>query len=257
LFTVWRCTNCASLHSKEDAALPHYYRDYPLQRQELDPGLRIAYSNRLRLLKQRGLKRTSSILDFGCGSGAFVKFLQEQGYERSSGYDAYAEAYSDPSVLGCRYDLVVSYDVVEHAEDPRACFEEFATLLAPGGVLAIGTPNADHVSLKQRTAPELHQPYHRHILSERALTDAATKVGLEVEHVYRRLYIDSLYPGMNARFVWGYYTALGGQIDALTEPIRASKVFGSPKLLFWAFFGYFFPERGNILVSFRKPREAA
>jgi SAM-dependent methyltransferase len=102
-------------------------------------GLRIAYGNRLRLLKQRGLRRTSSILDFGCGSGAFVKFLRRQGYERSSGYDAYAEAYSDPSVLGRRYDLVVSYDVVEHAEDPRARFAELATLLAPGGVLTIGT----------------------------------------------------------------------------------------------------------------------
>jgi len=256
LFTVWRCTNCASLHSKEDAELARYYRDYPLQQQQLDPVLRVAYGNRLRLLKKRGLSRTSSMLDFGCGSGTFVEFLRQHGYGRVSGYDAYVEKYADSSLLSQRFDIVVSYDVVEHADDPRACLAVLGRLLDVGGLLVIGTPNADHVSLKQLTAPELHQPYHRHVLSERALTDIVTDYGFEAEHVYRRLYIDSLYPALNTRFVWEYSDALGGLLDPLLEPPRPSVVLRSPKLLFYALFGYFFPTRGNILISFRKQRAA-
>lgn len=254
LFTVWRCTNCGSLHSKEDADLALYYKHYPFQNHKLDFHARIGYRNRLRLLKRRGIRKESLILDYGCGAGLFVDFLKEEGFTNVRGYDAFVEKYSDVSVLSDKYDVVVSHDVIEHVDDPRDYLRTLVSLLKIQGVLVIGTPNADRISLKpQRHFPvELSQPYHRHILSERMLKILAAEFGLDIEHTYRRFYFDSLYPGVNTRFMWTYVNTLGGFIDACVEPPRIDIIRSSPKLLFYAFFGYFFPPRGNILLSMRK-----
>jgi SAM-dependent methyltransferase len=254
-FTVWRCKNCASLHCKEEPALVPYYRGYPRHEGQIDPGTRITLNNRLRLLKKRGLKPDSRILDFGCGGGAFVEFLKQRGYPNTVGYDAFVEKFSDRSVLSGRYDAVVSYDVIEHFDDTHEYLATTANLLDVGGLAVIGTPNADHVSLQTRPfVTELHQPYHRHILSERVLMSLAREFGFEAEHTLRRLYIDSLVPGLNTRFLWAYLDEFGGVIDPAFEPPRADIVLRSPRLVFFAFFGYFMPPKSNILVSFRKQR---
>ena len=43
LFTLWRCTNCRSLHCAEDADLERYYARYPLKSQKLSFNDRIGY----------------------------------------------------------------------------------------------------------------------------------------------------------------------------------------------------------------------
>lgn len=256
-FTVWRCKNCNSLHSLEDADLEKFYRDYPFKQHQLDFHARIGYGNRLRMLKARGLKPTDQILDYGCGTGLFVQFLKEKGYQNVFGYDAFVEQYSNKSVLDQTYDVIVSHDVIEHVDEPIDYLQTLLPLLKIGGLLVIGTPNADQITLKPKDffAVELSQPYHRHILSEKVLVDLATHFGLKVEHRYPRFYFDSLYPGVNTRFMWTYVNKLGGLIDACVEPPRFDVVWRSPKLLFFAFFGYFFPPKGNILLSMRKVNE--
>ena len=257
-FKVWRCTGCNSLHSGDTADLAFFYSHYPLQNHRLDFHARIGYGNRLRMLRERGLQPGNRILDYGCGTGVFLEFLREKGYRNAFGYDAFVSKYSDPSILQSRYDVVVSYDVIEHVDDPAQLMRTFTGLLRKGGLLAIGTPNADQISLK-RDHPaevELSQPYHRHILSERVLVELAKDHGFDVEHIYRRFYFDSLYPAVNTRFMWAYILGTGGMIDVAVEPPQVARVLRSPRLLFYAFFGYFFPPRGNMLASFRYNRPA-
>lgn len=252
-FTVWRCSGCGSLHSAEHADLPYFYAHFPFREHRLDFHARLGYRNRLKILKRRGLKPHHRILDYGCGAGLFVQFLKEQGYAEVYGFDAYMPGFADACVLEQQYDAVVSYDVIEHLEDPRQFLAEMVGLLRPDGLLVIGTPNADHVPLttENLSAPELSQPYHRHILSERTLLALGKEYGLTAEHVHRRFYFDTLVPGVNTRFMWGYIAVTGGVIDAAVEPPRPSVVLRSPRLWFHALFGYFFPVRGNILVSLR------
>ena len=64
-----------------------------------------------------------------------------------AGYDAYAPAFADPAALTRTYDCVVSQDVVEHVADPRALLATFDRLCRPGGVIAIGTPDASGIDL--------------------------------------------------------------------------------------------------------------
>jgi 2-polyprenyl-3-methyl-5-hydroxy-6-metoxy-1,4-benzoquinol methylase len=252
-FTVWRCPQCQSLHSKEAVNLDEYYAHYPLQNHRIDPVTRAAYHNRLRSMRRFGLKPEQTVLDYGCGQGVFVEFLREQGYN-VQGYDAYVPAYAATSVLDTAYHVITAYDVIEHVENPRAWLRQIAEYLCPGGLLVIGTPAADQIDLSDQETyiSELHQPYHRHILSEKALLDLGQQAGLSTIKVEHRYYFDTLYPFVNARFGKAYLRRIGNVMDALIEEPRPDLIFKSPRLLFYAFFGYFFPPKGNISVFLRK-----
>lgn len=259
MFTVWRCTGCRSLHCAEDADLILYYSAYPAHRpdpNELSVVSRIWGNNQLKVLTRQGVKTSDRILDYGCGAGRFLRFLQRNGYTQTSGYDPYVPAYADGRVLEDGYDAIVTWDVIEHVEDPREFMRTLARLLRPGGLLVIGTPDADHLSLSTSAPlgiPEFHQPYHRHILSERALLQLGRENGLKPSMRLHRWWIDSPYPFMNTHFLWGYVAMRGGYIDALFDhqPPPRGFLFRTPSLLFKAFFGYFFPSRRNMIVSFR------
>jgi 2-polyprenyl-3-methyl-5-hydroxy-6-metoxy-1,4-benzoquinol methylase len=224
-----------------------------LKKHRLDFHAKIGYGNRVALLKKIGLQKDSRILDYGCGNGLFVQYLQSKGYTNATGYDPYIEAYTKTSLLHRSYDVVTSYDVIEHVEDPKSYMQDLVSLVKPGGLLVVGTPNAEEIDLFDPEGPavELSQPYHRHILSARALFRLAEDNNLEVVDVYRRFYFDSLLPMVNTRCMWTYIKATGGMIDAAVEPIRWSQFLKSPRLLLYAFIGYFLPPRGNILLSFR------
>lgn len=258
MFTVWRCNSCGSIHSKEDPDLNTYYADYPFKNHTLDYHTRIGYRNRLRMLKKQGFRPEHRLLDFGCGKGLFLSFLCAHGYPNVFGFDSFVDQYADPSILQEHFDVIVSYDVIEHVDDPREFLEALVTALRKGGLLVLGTPNADHLKLsnKKHQPVELSQPYHRHIFSEQMLLQLGAEFGLEVVHTYRRFYFDSLYPSVNTRFMWAYVQRTGGMIDVCVESPRLKVIFRSPKLIFYALFGYFFPPRSNILFTFTKVRES-
>lgn len=251
-FTVWRCANCGSLHRQEAVDLDYYYKDYFLQQQKLDFFARLGYGNRLKMLRKHGLTRDSSILDFGCGRGVFVSFLRQRGYPNVEGFDPFDSEYDDPSVLDKPYDVIVSFDVIEHVDQPRDFFSQLTRQLSDDGLLVVSTPNADYLPLSFPQAMRLHQPFHQHILSERALLDLGQQHGLRAVEVRRRFWLDTLVPAGNARFVREYVYRAGGLVDVTMEPPRVGMVLASPRLWFFAIAGYFFPERTNMLIFFRR-----
>jgi SAM-dependent methyltransferase len=252
-FWMWRCSNCNSLHARDMVDLPKYYALYPFKDHKLDYHTRVAYQNRIKMLLSHGVSKDMSVLDYGCGAGIFLEFLSRAGFRSLSGYDAFIPKYSEPSILDKKYDVVTSYDVIEHLDDPRSYLSALLKPLKKGGLLVIGTPNADYISLKAEPyfQVELSQPYHRHIFSEKALRSLCAEFGLEPVFVYRRFYFDSLYPAVNTRFMWEYVNQNGGFLDVCVKPLKISQILKSPKLFFYAFFGYFLPEHANILLTFR------
>lgn len=132
VFTLWRCAGCGSVHCQEDADLSGYYADYQLQRQRLTFSERIGYRNRLRLLRRHGLRPADRILDYGCGAGLFVEFLREQGFPFVSGYDPFIGRYAKKAVLEDSFDVVVSYDVIEHDDDPAAFLQRADSFVTAG-----------------------------------------------------------------------------------------------------------------------------
>jgi 2-polyprenyl-3-methyl-5-hydroxy-6-metoxy-1,4-benzoquinol methylase len=252
-FMVWRCNHCESLHIKETIDFQRYYRDYFIKRLKDSFFLRVTYKNRIKQLKRAGLAQNHAILDYGCGSGHFVDRLKKSGFD-SFGYDAYSDDFSSPELLQRNYDVVTTYDVIEHVDDPREFLVEMQKLLRPGGLLLIGTPNGAAVSIKENWLPELHLPFHRHILSQKALCDLGKSLGMEVRLVDNYLHVDSLWPTCNSQFIWDYVRICGeGCIDVVADPPHVGKVLKSPRLMFYAVFGYFFQKRRNMTVVFQAP----
>lgn len=255
-FRVWRCSSCRSIHAEDAVDLDHYYAGYPVFDAELDWKLNVVYGGMLARLRAAGLSPEHRILDYGCGKGLLVRYLRQQGYEHAVGWDRYAEGHDDASLLQGSYDCVVSQDVIEHVDDPRATLRQLDALVTPGGFLSIGTPEAGALDLAR---PEdfvhaLHLPFHRHIFSAQALQDAGRAVGWEVERYYDTMYNNTLVPTMNPRFVLHYVRCHDDVFDLVTEPVRLSWKLWSPATLFYALFGYFFDRHTDVQVIFRKPR---
>jgi SAM-dependent methyltransferase len=97
-------------------------------------------------------------LDVGCATGALLAALRDsgwepQGVEISAPQASYgAERHSLPIFAGsleaasfpaASFDLVHASHLIEHLNDPASFLDESARILAPGGLLALTTPNAD------------------------------------------------------------------------------------------------------------------
>lgn len=255
-FAVWRCAFCHSLHARDAANLSEYYVGYPFFKLPRDGRLRLLYDVQLRRLRRAHVHVNDCILDYGAGAGHFVQHLRERGYINAFGYDEYSSAFRDLAVLERRYRCVVSQDVLEHVADPCALLDTFDRLVEPGGIIAIGTPNADAIDLKP---PEphihaLHMPYHRHILSRTALLAAGERRGWRLERYYPTSYGNTLVPFMNSRFYLHYMRCVDDTLDCLMEPPRAAPLLRHlARSLFWGLCGYFLAPRTDVMAVFRRP----
>jgi SAM-dependent methyltransferase len=258
-FAVWRCPSCLSLHARDEVDLAHYYADYPFHKLKDVPvgwSLQAMYRHQLSFLKAAGVTANDSLLDFGCGSGMFLSYLkQKAGFTQAFGYDEYSEEFADKSVLARSYDCVIAQDVLEHVPDPLAFVRTLHGLVRPGGVIALGTPNAEAIDLKNPEARvhTLHQPYHRHIFSKRALQTLGKDLGWELLKYYPANYANTPVPSANTAFIDYYFKLNDNNCDLAVEPIRVSnwKIW-SPLTLWHMFFGYFYPVECDVMAVFRR-----
>ena len=104
-------------------------------------------------------QRSRTVLEVGAYCGLFLKEAARRGYqgvgvEPSSWASRYAREQSGVTVhhgyldalgdrLERRYDLVVSWDVLEHVRDPLAFLKQCGEYLDEGGTLAISTLDVD------------------------------------------------------------------------------------------------------------------
>jgi SAM-dependent methyltransferase len=254
-FELWRCRHCLSVHAAEEVDLPYYYARYPFFSLPEDWRVRALYDNQLRRLRRAGIGPEHRILDYGCGGGAFVRHLRLRGFRHASGFDQYSPAFADTSALKVRYDCVISQDVLEHVVSPQTFLDQLGQLAVPGGVIALGTPNAEAIQLggHDRHVHALHTPYHRHIFGKRALRSAGEARGWRLERYYPTQYANTKLPFLNSRFYLHYMRCCDHSIDCLMEAPRIAVLLARlPTTLFWGLFGYFFAEETDVMIVFRR-----
>lgn len=250
-FAVWRCSHCRSIHARDEVNLDVYYKNYPFFAQKLDWVLCGGYRRLLRRLKGAGLKKTHRIIDYGCGSGLLVEYLRRGGYD-AVGYDPYSQQHGDPAALTKTYDVIIAQDVIEHSSDPRSVLKTLDSLARPGGIIAIGTPNAAGIDFSRgRHIHPLHQPYHRHIFAFDALEKL---VAGEFGWCLRR-YHDTPYtnmPVISLPFMHHYMRGEDNTIDVLFDRLPRIKLWLNPKTYFLLIFGYFMCDDADIVAVFKK-----
>ncbi len=173
---------------------------------------------RLQLVAQHCSIDNAMTLDIGAGLGQFIRLLQQQGamalgIEPSALRRAYAlEAYGlelNPRLIDDDYwqagysqafDLITLWDAIEHVDDPRSTLASAATLLKPGGLICLDTPDREVFSyrlsqvvnrLSSGTLPLFFSQFystvrygHKQIFTRQQLTDLLQKCGLVSAHVH-------------------------------------------------------------------------
>jgi SAM-dependent methyltransferase len=107
------------------------------------------------------LARGRTVLDAGCGMGYGCRILADAGARHVVGVDSAAAVLEASPAAGHpgvelevgdvmnlsfppeSFDLVVCFEVLEHVAVPERLLDELARVVAPGGVIAVSTPNRD------------------------------------------------------------------------------------------------------------------
>ena len=252
MFRLWKCPECKTIVSLDPVDFQDIYLDYPLNQRKFDVFAQFTMKNLLGRLEKAGLKKADRILDYGCGNGLFITFLKNKGYRNVTGYDPFVPEYSERPQGS--FDCVIANDVIEHSDDVRGIVEDCADDVNPGGLLYIGTPDTWGVDMQHldRQIMKLHQPFHRVLVTLPTLIKLGEEFGMTLVRSYRRSYLDTLWPFANYRFLDEFSKALGHNIDLSLSPDAGKVFFKKPSLLFWAFFGWFFPKAYEPAVILRK-----
>lgn len=154
------------------------------------------------LTKAREIGLSGDVLDFGAGTGELTARLTASGLALRltavdllpppavSGQTArWLQAdLNEPVALPAHsFDAIVSAEVIEHLENPRAVFREFHRLLRPGGYVLLTTPNQESLrslaslALRGHFVDFLDSSYPAHVtaLVRRDFERIASETGFE------------------------------------------------------------------------------
>lgn len=172
------------------------------------------------------------ILDVGAGDGRFLQVLRDFGpadwelegidYDgtavercRARGFTAHRGRIEDATLEDGTFDCVVMLQLLEHVEDPSVIARHVFSLLRPGGIFVVETPNVaglDYALFRKRWWGHYHFPRHFHLFSAESLASLMTRSGFTVdsaEHLIStsawtislgNYFLDRGYPSWFAKF---------------------------------------------------------
>lgn len=155
-----KCRNCGFVFVKVVPSLEElaaYYDDYPVK--DHRSAVTIKRYNEL-LDKFEKYRSTNKLLDIGCGTGYFLDEAKKRGWV------VHGTEYSPLSIASCRergisicegqlngsnydadqFDVITSFEVIEHINDPKEELDKINRILRPNGLLYITTPNYNSLS---------------------------------------------------------------------------------------------------------------
>ena len=149
------CKNCGFVFSKKiptESELEEHYQGYG-RNDYLSPITIKRYNELLDSFEK--YRKTGKLIDVGCGIGYFLEEASKRGWE------VYGTEYTDEAVEICRnkgitihkgkldtenynpemFDVITSFEVIEHINNPVEEVTNFNTILRKGGLVYITTPN--------------------------------------------------------------------------------------------------------------------
>lgn len=157
----------------------------------------------LRLALLGRFRDRGRLLDAGCGGGYFVQAAGSRGWSatglepspdaarraaRDQGVRIVAGRLEEAPVQAGRFDAVTMFDVLEHVFCPRTFLLEARSLLAPGGLVLIETPNMAGwlPRLLSRRHPWVRPPEHLTYFTPSTLGLLVERAGYRLEYLRRQ-----------------------------------------------------------------------
>ncbi len=196
--------------------------------------------------KESGIKR-GTLLDIGCGTGAFLNEMQNAGWkitglEPDAGARKNAEElYGIPalpshelfSIVPQSLDVITMWHVLEHVHALDKYVEQIREIIRPGGTIFIAVPNytsPDACNYKQHWAA-YDVPRHLYHFSPASMRQLMKKHGLQVKKI-RPMWFDSFYVSMlsekyktgKGNLLAAFFNGFLSNVKALFQKERCSSV---------------------------------
>lgn len=200
--TIWECDNCGFVFL--DGLTPpdeEYYANSGMhggQPTEISKWLRETKKDDERRFNQLSNQITNkAVLDFGCGAGGFLT-LAKQKAEIAEGVELEKRlrphfdqqglsVYEDVNNIERYYDIITSFHVLEHVEDPVGILRSLAAILENDGKLLLEVPSASDALLtlygSKGFSRFTYWSCHLYLFSEQAIRFVAAKAGLKVDYI--------------------------------------------------------------------------
>jgi len=159
---ILRCASCGLAyrsHRPRAEQLAQLYREADDGMYEAEMPNRWRTAMRHKNIVEKHLPKKGSLLDIGCASGAFMRVMQDDGwqvqgiepsesqYRRATGVlggsDFIQQCILERAHLDDRFDLITLWDVLEHVTEPAQFLALAASHLKEGGYLILNVPRID------------------------------------------------------------------------------------------------------------------
>lgn len=143
------------------------------------------------------IAETDSVLEVGSGKGAFANLISTKSYvglefsqtakqmAASNGVEIINQSIENHA-KNCpdKYDVVCSFQVLEHVSDPRGFIKAAASCVRPGGRLIFSVPSSDSFARYVTNHTLDMPPHHVTRWTDLALHNIAREMNLEVESIW-------------------------------------------------------------------------
>ena len=202
---------------------------------------RYMLQRKLRLLKKHTTANMNRILDYGCGTGSFIKLAQKAGFDvtglepsegarKTASQKGLKVLSSDESVFTNHtetFDAVTLWHVLEHLHSFPGILDKFYTKLSDSGVLILALPMANSADAKQYGAywAALDVPRHLYHFTPDTIVRVCNEKGFKLLQ-RRPLLFDSFYVSLlsdknkksRCATIKALYSGIVSNITAMLSP---------------------------------------
>lgn len=198
-YPIVRCARCTLAFSDVRSA-PHASSLYPEfdQSEAFVPLMLRRWLSVFMLQREaivRDVKPTGRLLDFGCGNGAFARWMANAGYDvvglepfslrrpiESPNLRLIGEPLESAAPRLGQFDVITLWQVLEHVNNPIEVLRGLSGLLSPDGVMIVSVPNFQSWQSRIFRGRWFHLDPPRHVIQfePQTLTDCLREAGLRV-----------------------------------------------------------------------------
>jgi len=223
-FFIWHCNDCTARFTQDVPAQEdigaYYASDNYISHSDTKKGIinslyhmvrkRTLVSKRQLVINETG-KQQGSILDIGCGTGAFLNTMKEGGWSitglepdaiaRNKATELY-NIHPQPSqqlfeLNKGTFNAITMWHVLEHVHELHSYIKQIESLLAPKGKLFIAVPNytSNDAEIYGTHWAAYDVPRHLYHFSPKSMENLLLQHGLKIKAV-KPMWFDSFYVSM-------------------------------------------------------------